>query len=181
MTNCFFNLPSNILSTIYEMDTTYRNKIKEEINTEIIKKGLDNFRKKFIQKFSTEQRELGTGCSEIFRTNESSLRSSFRYRPQTIGDKFDVLLKLIFDKHMSGYENGEYENLCVDEIVIFSNYDNNLLYFKIYLSRTTSFEGWVYTTTQYNEKNSYSWYDRMKKNISFQNDFVIVFPEEFVL
>ena len=166
MTNRLFNLPSNILSTIYEMDSTYRGKIKEEINTEIFKKSFDIFRKKFIQK------------------------DMFRYEPQILADKFDVLLQFLFNKHMSGYENGEYEKPWFpDEIHIFiySSYDDKRTFFDIDLSQTTGFEGWIYTITQYNEmlenEKKYSKImrekiiERIKKNTVFDK-YVIVFTDD---
>ena len=45
----FFDLPANILSNIYDMDTTFRDKFKDQINTQIWEKSYDLFRKKLIK------------------------------------------------------------------------------------------------------------------------------------
>ena len=79
-----FDLPENILSTIYEMDSTYRGKIREEINKEIFKKSFDIFRKKFVK-------------------NNYRLKDT----PQIVAEKFDLVLKYVSDKHLSEYEKGE--------------------------------------------------------------------------
>ena len=73
MTNCFFNLPSSILSTIYEMDSTYRDKYRQEIHKEIFTKCVDTFCKKHINK------------------------DRFFYEPQIGPDKVIILLKYVFD------------------------------------------------------------------------------------
>jgi hypothetical protein len=70
----FFNLPSNILTEIYEMDSTYREKIKKEINKEIYTKSFDIFRKNYIK----------NNLIDI--------------------EKTDFLLKFVFDTYLSQYE-----------------------------------------------------------------------------
>lgn len=71
--SALFNLPSSILSTIYAMDSTYRDKFREEINKEIFTKCIDTFCKKNINK------------------------DRFFYEPQIGPEKVVILLKYVFD------------------------------------------------------------------------------------
>ena len=121
----FFNLPSNILSNIYEMDSTYRNIFRDEINYEIWVKSFEKFRDDCIK------------------------TSQFDGEP-IVARKFDVLLQYLFDNkyvmnglapdqitiYVDWHENGDT--------------DNEGLYARIFLSRF--FEGNVYTIEQYNIK-----------------------------
>ena len=171
-----FNLPSNILSEIYKMDPTYRDKFSKEINQEIFRKSFDRFRERYIK-------------SEIFR-----------YEPQIAADKFDVLLKFVFDNHLSQYENGEYDKpLLPDEITIFTywnepgswnehNKENENEEEGLYVRLVSSqiFEGNVYTIAQYdkllneliNDENVYG-AEELKNDIVFRNDTFIICRSPF--
>ncbi len=157
-----FDLPENILSTIYEMDSTYRGKIREEINKEIFKKSFDIFRKKFVK-------------------NNYRLKDT----PQIVAEKFDFVLKYISDKHLSEYEKGESDKpFFTDEIKIYSNYDKDTLYIDIDSSQTQFLEGWVYTIPYYNKmiaelymsgkKDDKKYAERIQRDIVFRNDKFII-------
>lgn len=174
----FFNLPANILTEIYEMDSTYRDKFREDINKEIFRKSFDIFRKRYIK------------------------RDMFIYEPQVVSDKINCVLKFVFDKHLSQYEYGEYEKpLFPDEITfnISWNEDGNNkenmikdgLYVRLVSSRI--FEGYVYTISQYEnilrDNNPHligecidgdlyyrTKLSQLKRDTAFRNDeFVIVY------
>ena len=48
MNNRLFSLPENILRDIYTMDSTYRDKIRNEIKEEIFKRSWTTFRREFL-------------------------------------------------------------------------------------------------------------------------------------
>ena len=48
MNNRLFALPENILRDIYTMDSTYRDKIRNEIKSEILKRSWTTFRREFL-------------------------------------------------------------------------------------------------------------------------------------
>ena len=163
MTNCLFNLPANILTEIYEMDSTYRDKIKKEINKEIYKSSFDRFRKKYTENLMNQH-------------------------PQII-HKFDVLLKFVFDKYMSEYETEIYYNhLFTDQINIYCNYgEQDELLSKIYvriddysvdpeIEDSEIFEGYIYTIVEYNEMldKFYGNIEKLKKYIAFQNEKYVI-------
>jgi hypothetical protein len=162
-----FNLPENILTEIYEMDSTYRDKFKNEINKEIYTSSFDRFRTKYTENLMNQH--------------------------VNIIDKFDVLLKFIFDKYISEYEKDLYCNhLFTDQINIYSNYgEQDELQSKIYVriddysddpeidDDSEIFEGWIYTIEQYNEmldelSGNKKYTDRLKNYIAFQNNKYVI-------
>jgi hypothetical protein len=123
------------------MDSTYHDKIRKEVNQEIFRKSFDRFRERYVK-------------SDMFKNEQ-----------QIVADKFDVLLKFVFDKHLSQYENdkcGEYEKpLFPDEITIYTTWNENNVLTGLYenedddvglyvrLVSSQIFEGYVYTISQY--------------------------------
>lgn len=171
-----FELPSNILSSIYEMDSTYRFILKTQISPEIISKSYDTFRNNFI--------------NNPFFDNE----------PPIIARKINVLLEYLFK-----YENRSIINkMNADQISIdinwkgmdYSNHTisiddtgyNNIntgLYIGIY-SNDQPFEVfgyYVYTIDQYNEmEKTSSFLEKDLEKIIFKNDeFVVLqsYEEQF--
>ena len=151
MTFSFFNLPANILSNIYEMDPTYRDIFRDEINYDIWVNSFDKFRRNFI----TDPRFDG----EL-----------------NVSRKFDTLLRYLFEYEVSGYNQSVIKGMVPDQITIYTdwnengNTDNEGLYARIFSSQI--FEGNVYTIDQYNLK-----YDPEIQNYDevFRDDeFVIV-------
>ena len=57
MNNRLFALPENILRDIYTMDSTYRDKIQNEIKAELLKSSWTTFRREFLTQpiFNNEQ------------------------------------------------------------------------------------------------------------------------------
>ena len=161
-----FNLPSNILSNIYAMDSTYREIFKTQICPEIINKSYDIFRRNFIN------------------------NPWFENEPKIISRKINVLLEYLFK-----YENRSIINgMIANEISINTNlkgmdYCNNIitlddtgyndtnntgLYVGIYSNNPIyHFEVYgyyIFTTNQYNElKNTMN-----LEKIIFKNDEFVV-------
>ena len=129
MTPTFFNLPTNILSSIYEMDTTFRDKFRDEINNEIWIHSFDRFRKKLI-------------------TN-----SQIDGKPPIVTRKLDILLQYLFEYEISCYNKSIIKGLVPDQITIYVDWHENGdtfnegLYARIFSSQI--FEGNVYTIDQY--------------------------------
>lgn len=117
-----FDLPANILSEIYKMDPTYRDKI----NKEIFKKSFDIFRKKYINNILLKY-------------------------PQIVADKLNVLLKFAFEKQFIKYEKGD-KPLFTDEITIDTNYEavGNLYICVGDKINEILFEAHVFTIIKYN-------------------------------
>lgn len=144
----FFDLPANILSNIYDMDTTFRDKFKDQINTQIWEKSYDMFRKKLIKQ-------------NVF--NDSPI----------VARKLDILLQyLINDKKImpdqipdqiyiyTNWKNLNYENNTVSvEDTGYNNIDQGLFVDVSIDSHTDPindddikiFRGNIYTTEQYND------------------------------
>jgi hypothetical protein len=128
-----FDLPANILSTIYEMDSTYRGgdtKMRDEINKEIFKKSFDIFREKYIKN---------------------------KKYPQIVADKIDVLLKFVFEKKLlSPIDFDLRGKIFPDEIKIYTNYSPNCDIGRLYVcvsdKKDILFEADVYTIIEYNER-----------------------------
>ncbi len=148
-----FNLPENILSSIYEMDTTFRDKFRDEINNEIWIHSFDRFRKKLI-------------------TN-----SQIDGKPPIVTRKLDILLQYLFEYEISCYNKSIIKGLVPDEITIYIDWHENGdtynegLYARIFSSQI--FEGNVYTIAQYFLK--YGTETEINNDIVFRDDeFVIV-------
>ena len=114
-----FNLPSSILSTIYAMDSTYRDKFRQEIHKEIFTKCIDIFCKKFINKD----------------------------RPVIVSDeinfqKVDILLKFVFDG------NGIFYEITITIIENNANELFKCLYNMI-INNEIHLKGHIYRITQY--------------------------------
>jgi hypothetical protein len=132
MTTTIFNLPANILSTIYEMDSTFRDKFKDEINYDIWSNSFDKFRRNLIKD------------------------SRFDGEHPILTRKLDFLLQYLFEYEVSIYNQSVIKGLVPDQITIYLDWhengdtDNEGVYARIFSSQI--FEGNVYTIDQYNLK-----------------------------
>jgi len=155
MKTTFFNLPANILSSIYEMDTTFRDKFRDEINNEIWIHSFDRFRKKLMT------------------------MPQFDGEPPIVIRKLDRLLQYLFEYEISCYNKSIIKGLAPDQITIYVDWHENGdtfnegLYARIFSSQI--FEGNVYTIDQYFLKYGTETETEINIDIVFRDDeFVIV-------
>ena len=165
-----FSLPANILSNIYEMDTTFRNKFKEQINTEIWEKSHDIFRKKFIN-------------NPIFDD----------YR--IINSKIDFLLRYLINNHFKeimpdqlsiyiSWKHLVYENntVFIDDTG-YNNIDEGRLYVNVIRKVNDDdynhdiFQGEIYTKEQYNGSFGVS----IDLNYGIRGGRMVLKNDEFVI
>ena len=148
MNNRLFALPENILRDIYTMDSTYRDKIQNEIKAEILKSSWTTFRREFLTQpiFNNEQiviRKLDLllkylqntwGVFKMIPSGDIVISTSWKlmtYKNYHIDYNDDYL-----------YEDGEPD----DEDTHFVVYINGLPHTKI--------EGVIYTYGRYNNNNN---------------------------
>ena len=174
MATTFFSLPSNILSNIYEFDSTFRDKFKEKINNELWSKSFDTFRNNFIKNpiFDNEpivSRKLNVLLEHLFQLFQYDDNDNKSYFTGLVPDQLNIY---------TSWKEMEYHNhtIFTDE-----HYNNNDVLFVSINSGNLfghssqfgkMFEGIIYTTAQYNELELKS---IIHHNIVLQHDeFIIV-------
>jgi len=163
-----FELPSNILSNIYEMDTTYRFIFKTQISPEIISKSYDTFRNNFINNpwFENEPPIISRKINVL-------LEYLFKYENRSIINKMNAD-QISIDINWKGMDYSN-QTISIDDTGY--NNINTGLYIGIY-SNDNPFEVFgyfVYTIDQYNEM------ENLSKILFKNNEFIVVqsYEEEF--
>ena len=152
MTNYLFNLPENIISTIYEIDSTYRDKFKNEIHHEMMHYFWNKFKTEFISR-------------DIFKDDLVFVK------------KMNFIFEFIF-KNKFKYTSTPSDNIIIDYINEKDNYTDNesTLDISIIFDKY-KFEGTVYTKDQYNNDSGI---DELFQNIGYYTKTVFK-NEELIL
>ena len=150
----FFSLPSNILSNIYEMDTTFRDKFKDQINTQIWEKSYDIFRKKLVNQNVFDDTPIIASKLDVllqYLINERILKEkmpdqisiytswkNLNYGNNTIS---------VDDTGYNSIDQGLFVNVSIDSDTVYP------LLFNDHLDDNdiNIFRGDIYTTEQYND------------------------------
>lgn len=132
--NSLFSLPNNIISYIYEMDATYRDKFQNEIKTEIFKTSWVRFINMFIYKSIFKDEPIVSRKLKFIFEYLQSIRSGYDMSLPS-----DQITITSFCKRLISDENEEYE-----------------LYVDIQLD-TRRFECMVYTYSEFENKDPSDW------------------------
>lgn len=140
--NRLFNLPASILMDIYEMDSTYRDKIRDEIKNEIVNKSWTTFKHEFLSQYIFRNQYFVVRKIELLLEYLQNTWSSLELIPSS-----DIIIStnwkmMTYDNYMMDY-NDDYD-YDVDD-------DNEPLQFVIGIKgkRYTEISGIVYTNYQY--------------------------------
>ena len=138
----FFNLPSNILSNIYNMDSTFRDKFKDQINTQIWEKSYDMFRKKLIKQSVFDDTPIIARKLDVFiqyLINNNFLK-------ENIPDQISIYTSwknLQYENNTISVDDTGYNSIDQGLFVNVSSDDNDNV--------INIFRGEIYTTEQYND------------------------------
>lgn len=140
--NRLFNLPASIIMDIYEMDSTYRDKIRDEIKNEIVNKSWTTFKNQFLSQSIFRNQYFVVRKIELLLEYLQNTWSSLELIPSS-----DIVIStnwkmMTYDNYMMDY-NDDYD-YDVDD-------DNEPLQFVIGIKsrRYTEISGIVYTNYQY--------------------------------
>jgi hypothetical protein len=167
--NRLFNLPESILSDIYTMDSTYRDKIRDEIKNEIINRSWTTFKHEFLS-------------NPIFNNQPSVVKKL-------------TLLLVYLQKHwyslglipstdiiiLTNWKTMIYDNYHIDHRIDhidynYQNEDYEPLEFVVRIKgqRHTEIEGIIYTNEQYNNQISDTDDIEIEIDIHHNHEFKIV-------
>lgn len=148
MNNRLFSLPDNILSDIYAMDSTYRDKIKNEITNEIMKIAWTIFRREFLSHPIFNNNSIVVRKLDLLITYLQNKWDMFKLIPLS-----DIIINtswkiMTFDNYNIEY-NHESQYWYEDD-------EEHPILFDVRIREQprTQFEGVIYTYKQYNE-----WYN----------------------
>ena len=140
--NRLFNLPSSILNDIYEMDSTYRDKFRDEIKNEIINKSWTTFKNEFFSQSIFRKQPFVIRKIELLLEYIQKTWTLLELIPSS-----DIIIStnwkmMTYDNYIMDY-NDDYD-YDVDD-------DNEPLQFNIQIKgrRFTDITGIVYTNYQY--------------------------------
>lgn len=149
MNNRLFSLPEHILSNIYAMDSTYRDKIQNEIKTEIFKSSWDTFRREFISHSIFKNEHITIRKFDLLIKYLQNTWGSFKFVPSsdiTITTSWKIMT---YDNYHIDY-NDDYlyeDDLLVEEPLMFI--------VAIKGHPHSEIEGVIYTSKQYNTTRYY--------------------------
>lgn len=176
--NRLFSLPSNIISLIYEMDITYRDKFQKEVQYEIFKTSWVRFINIFM--------------SQPIFTNEPIVSRKFELIFEYLQSRQNGYISLPSDQITitSSWKRLKYDNYHISHTEI-DYYDSdtdtdeqNELYFNIYFNNIPNRDGYsrrlecmVYTYSQYEDRDPDDWFSYRKYcevNVYENHEFKIV-------
>ena len=162
--NRLFNLPESILTDIYTMDATYRDKIRDEIKNEIIKRSWTTFQRELLSNPIFNNQPFVVKKLTLLLVYLQKHWSSLELIPST-----DIILStswkiMIYDNYHIDYDDDYYEE------------DNEPIQFVVGIKgrRHTEIEGIIYTNGQYNHFQSDRDTDYNEIDIHHNHEYKIV-------
>ena len=154
--NRLFNLPSNILSEIYEYDNTYRDIFKKMIIYEIWVRSLELWRDNYVSNI----------VHYLYRTKcNAFLKYVFHLEVNKI--KYKMLWSANIIKQI---EDDDISLVIQDEF----EHNGYGLWIKIFLHRHVIFSGVVFTIEQYNNRIHFGESNHMTNLISYYQNVVFI-------
>ena len=147
--NRLFSLPENILRDIYTMDSTYRDKIQNEIKTEIFKSSWATFRRELMTQSIFKNEHITIRKFDLLIKYLQNTWGSFKLIPSsdiTITTSWKLMT---YDNYHIDY-NDDYlyeDDLLVEEPLMFI--------VAIRGQPHSEIEGVIYTSEQYNTRYNY--------------------------
>lgn len=168
MNNRLFSLPEHILSDIYTMDSTYRDKIQNEIKTEILKSSWNTFRREFISHSIFKNEHITIRKFDLLIKYLQNTWVSFKFIPSsdiTITTSWKIMT---YDNYHIDY-NDDYlyeDDLLVEEPLMFIVSIRGLPHSEI--------EGVIYTSKQFSQYSRYYDNNLIEIGICQNDEFIIV-------
>lgn len=168
MNNRLFSLPEHILNDIYTMDSTYRDKIQNEIKTEILKSSWNTFRREFISHSIFKNEHITIRKFDLLIKYLQNTWVSFKFIPSsdiTITTSWKIMT---YDNYHIDY-NDDYlyeDDLLVEEPLMFIVSIRGLPHSEI--------EGVIYTSKQFSQYSRYYDNNLIEIGICQNDEFIIV-------
>ena len=169
MNNRLFSLPENILREIYTMDSTYRDKIQDEIKNEIFKSSWATFRREFMSHPIFRNEHITIRKFDLLIKYLQNTWGSFKLIPSsdiTITTSWKLMT---YDNYHIDY-NDDY--LYEDDVLV----EEPLMFIVAIRGQPHSeIEGVIYTYEQYNTQSPrYNFDDDIETDIYHNHEFRIV-------
>ena len=147
-----FNLPSNILTNIYEYDSTYRDKFRKNIIYEIWKISFEIWRNNYI---SNTHYLYRTKCNAflkyVFHLEVNKIKYFMTWRESIIKQIEEDDIKIVIQDEFR---------------------DNVGIWIKVFLYRINIFSGVIFTIEQFNNRISFCESNTMKSQLTFYQNVV---------
>lgn len=154
--NRLFNLPNNILSEIYEYDSTYRDIFKKNIIYEIWKRSFHLWRENYI---SNTHYLYRTKCNAFLKYVFNLEVNKIKYNPNFMTWRKPIIKKI---------EEDDITILIQDEF----EYNGYGLWITVYLYHKIIFYGVVFSIEQYNNRINFCESNSMESQLNFYQNVV---------
>ena len=159
--NRLFSLPDNILSDIYAMDTTYRDKIQNVIKYEIFNNSWVRFRNKFLSQSVFINETIVSRKIQLIFEYLQSRQGGYEY-VSLPSDQITITTSwkgITYDNYHISHTEIDYYDSDTDTD------DQNELYFNINFNTIPNYDGYsrrlecmVYTFSQFENRDPDDWY-----------------------